>query len=89
MRPLDDPRLDVALAQRDRKHHKGPRMMHANDRVRVRLNVIYQQKDVAKKLGARWDPGMKLWWLPADDQAAIYRAKELGFLPEADVVTVR
>jgi Domain of unknown function (DUF5710) len=39
-------------------------MMYANDKVRVWLNVTYQQKDVAKNLGARWDPAEKLWWLP-------------------------
>jgi hypothetical protein len=55
LRPLDDPRLDAALAQLDRKRHKAPGMMYANDKVRVRLNVTYQQKDVAKNLGAsRW-----------------------------------
>jgi Domain of unknown function (DUF5710) len=89
LRALDDPRLDVALAQLDRKRHKAPGMMYANDKVRVRLNVTYQQKDVAKNLGARWDPGQKFWWLPADNHAAINRAKELGFLPAADVVPVR
>jgi len=89
LRPLDDPRLDAALAQLDRKRHKAPGMMYANDKVRVWLNVTYQQKDVAKNLGARWDPAEKLWWLPADNRAAINRAKELGFLPAADVVAVR
>ena len=84
MRPLDDPRLDAALAQLE-----SSGMMYANDKVRVWLNVTYQQKDVAKNLGARWDPAEKLWWLPADNHAAINRAKELGFLPAADVVAVR
>jgi hypothetical protein len=83
------PDLTRLLAQLDRKRHKAPGMMYANDKVRVWLNVTYQQKDVAKNLGARWDPAEKLWWLPADDHAAINRAKELGFLPAADVVAVR
>jgi hypothetical protein len=45
------PDFDAALAQLDRKRHKAPGMMYANDKVRVWLNVTYQQKDVAKNLG--------------------------------------
>ena len=86
LRPLDDPKLDAALAQLDRKRNKAPGMVYANDKIRVRLNVTYEQKDVAKNLGARWDLAEKFWWLPADNHAAISRAKELGFLQAADVV---
>src|SRR5262249_17067603 len=41
LRPLDDPRLDAALAQLDRKRYKAPGIAHANDKARVRLNVTY------------------------------------------------
>jgi hypothetical protein len=29
------------------------------------LNVSYVEKDIAKKLGARWDPAAKKWYVPA------------------------
>lgn len=31
---------------------------------KVYLNVPFAQKDAAKALGARWDPGMKKWYVP-------------------------
>ena len=31
--------------------------------MRVNLNVPYAQKDEAKKLGARWDPARKIWYV--------------------------
>jgi hypothetical protein len=30
---------------------------------RVYLNVPYDEKDEAKKMGARWDPNCKLWFV--------------------------
>jgi hypothetical protein len=33
---------------------------------KVYLNVSYEQKDVAKSLGARWDPERKMWYAPDD-----------------------
>jgi hypothetical protein len=29
------------------------------------LNVPFMEKDVAKNLGARWDPQKKLWYAPS------------------------
>ena len=34
-------------------------------RRRVVLNVPYREKDEAKKLGARWDPECRTWFVPA------------------------
>jgi hypothetical protein len=31
---------------------------------RIDLNVPFHEKDQAKALGARWDPGRKLWYVP-------------------------
>ncbi|WP_416776505.1 DUF5710 domain-containing protein [Xenorhabdus budapestensis] len=31
---------------------------------RIDLNVPYDEKDEAKKLGARWDPASKTWFIP-------------------------
>jgi hypothetical protein len=31
---------------------------------RIDLNVSFRDKDQAKALGARWDPGRKLWYVP-------------------------
>ena len=34
------------------------------DTGRIDLNVPYEEKDIAKTLGARWDPERKQWYLP-------------------------
>ena len=34
------------------------------------LNVPYEQKDTAKQLGARWDPGAERWYVPAGTDPA-------------------
>ena len=31
---------------------------------RIYLNVPYEEKDAAKKLGARWDPEQRKWYIP-------------------------
>ena len=30
--------------------------------IRIYLNVPYEEKEEAKKLGAKWDPGRKKWY---------------------------
>ncbi len=42
--------------------------------------VPFERKEEAKKLGARWSPGDKAWWLPAGDEKAIAQAQKLGFV---------
>ena len=32
-------------------------------KMRINLNCPYDQKDEAKALGARWDPGLKVWYI--------------------------
>ena len=78
LRSLDDPKLDEALLRLDCKRHKAKPPTE-----RVRLNVPYEQKDAAKKLGARWDGTERVWWLSAENETAINRAKALGFLPKS------
>ncbi len=34
------------------------------------LNVSYKDRDLAKKLGARWDPSVKRWYCPAGSPLA-------------------
>lgn len=34
------------------------------------LNVSYEDRDLAKKLGARWDPSVKRWYCPANSPLA-------------------
>ena len=34
--------------------------------IRIYLNVPYEEKEEAKKLGARWDQGNKKWYIPKD-----------------------
>ena len=31
---------------------------------KIYLNVSYAEKDEAKKLGAKWDPAKKKWYMP-------------------------
>ena len=33
---------------------------------KIYLTVPYKEKDEAKKLGARWDPDSKLWYIPLE-----------------------
>lgn len=35
--------------------------------MRVNLKVPFAEKDEAKKLGARWDPARKLWYVDGKD----------------------
>ena len=34
------------------------------------LNVSYKDRELAKKLGARWDPSVKRWYCPAGSPLA-------------------
>lgn len=34
------------------------------------LNVSYKDRDLAKKLGARWDPSVKRWFCPSGSALA-------------------
>jgi hypothetical protein len=34
------------------------------------LNVSYKDRDLAKRLGARWDPSVKRWYCPAGSPLA-------------------
>lgn len=37
---------------------------------RVDLNVPFEEKELAKKLGARWDPDKKVWYAPSGTKLA-------------------
>jgi exodeoxyribonuclease VII large subunit len=47
---------------------------------RFHLNVPYSEKDIAKSLGARWDPGVKKWYVTAGVDLSLFGA----WLPEDD-----
>jgi hypothetical protein len=80
LRPLDDTALDDPLARLNRKRHKTGTAREPKPEVeRVRLKVPYERKDEAKKLGARWSPADRAWWLPADKTEAMAKARDLGF----------
>ncbi|XNO40671.1 DUF5710 domain-containing protein (plasmid) [Sinorhizobium meliloti] len=85
LRPFDDPHIDAALAALDRKRGKGKRETtegteDADQVTRLRLNVPFERKEEAKRIGARWWPAEKTWWLPKDNSAALFQARSLGFL---------
>lgn len=78
LRPLNDPRIADALAAVDKKRGKN---RSEPPRDRIELKVTFADKDKAKKLGARWDPQTKTWWLPGQATAKIKeQARKLGFL---------
>ncbi len=77
LRSLDDPLLDKALSRLDKKRHKnGPKSQVE----KFLLTVPFERKEEAKKIGARWSPADKAWWLPASDDVAISKARTLGFV---------
>ena len=39
--------------------------MEKKESGRIYLNVPYEEKEQAKKLGAKWDQGVKEWYVPA------------------------
>ena len=82
LRPLDEPAIDMALAALDRKRgkSKGGSMQASADMARVRLTATFAQRDQAKRIGARWWPEEKTWWLEADNVAAVEKARSLGLL---------
>ena len=67
----------MALARLDKKRHKSEPMLEVE---KVWLKVTYQRKEEAKRLGARWSPPVKAWWLRADKNTAIAEARKLGFI---------
>jgi hypothetical protein len=77
LRPLDDPALDAALARLDKKRNKLGAKLEVE---KVWLAVPFARKEEAKKLGARWSPADKAWWLPAGDATAIAKARQLGLV---------
>ncbi len=40
---------------------------------RIYLNVPYNKKDIAKDLGAWWDPQIKKWYAPRSINGKFYR----------------
>jgi len=40
-------------------------------KARTYINVAYKDRDLAKRLGARWDATVKRWYCPADSTLAL------------------
>lgn len=82
LRPLDDPGINAAFEALDRR--RGRKTSDAesvgSEEGRVYLSVPFSHKEEAKRIGARWSPTEKAWWLPAGDATAITAARNLGFL---------
>ena len=46
------------------------------------LDVAYKDRDLAKRLGARWDPSVKRWYCPAgSDLARIFGWRQAAVAP--------
>jgi hypothetical protein len=75
---VDDPALDAVLATLDRKRHKS---IPPPEVEKIWLVVSYDRKDEAKKIGARWSPADRSWWLPAANAEVIDKARTLDSTP--------
>jgi hypothetical protein len=83
LRPLDDPEADAALHQLNKK--RGKAYKDTSDIEKVWLKVLFDRKDEAKALDARWSPEDKKWWLAADKLDALEKAKQKKFIvPEVE-----
>ena len=40
---------------------------------RVYLNCPYEEKDLCKGAGGRWDPDVKKWYVPEDDDPNMFK----------------
>lgn len=78
LRSLDDPEIAAALVKNDRRRNPKSDVEEFN---RLLLNLPFEQKDKAKALGAKWDGANKKWWVKAEDEIAIAKARKLGFTP--------
>ena len=43
------------------------------------LEVSYDDRDLAKKIGAHWSPLLSAWWMASDDHVGLRKAEALGF----------
>lgn len=94
LRPPEDNAIAQALYVLDKKRQKLPGMHHGptqqsssrgpavSDAQRVYLSVPFARKEEAKRIGARWSPENRMWWIAKSDANAIAKARELGFGPQ-------
>ena len=53
------------------------------------LNVDYEDRDLAKRLGARWDPALKRWYYPKGSPLAkVFGWRAAGAANDAAASTV-
>lgn len=75
MRSLSDPSIELAVQGFDRRQpastEVGPMVF---------LSVPFARRDEAKRIGARWSPSEKRWWLAPTNEEALTKARALGFL---------
>ena len=52
---------------------KGITMSHATKarKTKTYIDVAYKDRELAKRLGARWDASVKRWYCPADSTLAL------------------
>lgn len=71
---------DTAVTANLARHDRRKKTSNADQTTRVELSVPYARKDEAKAIGARWDAAKKVWWIAADNKAALTKAIEGGLL---------
>ncbi len=55
----NDPWADIGYV----RHSDKSKRPTVDKRTRVNLNVPYSQRETAKKMGAKWDPGIRKWYI--------------------------
>ncbi len=76
LRVFDDTAIAASVAQHDRRKIVAT----ADQATRVELRVPYVRKEEAKAIGARWDAAKKVWWIAAENDVALAKAREGGLL---------
>ncbi len=96
LRPLEDKAIAQALHALDKKRQKLPGMRHVprqqsssrspaeSEAERVFLMVPFARKEEAKRIGARWSPENRMWWISKSDSSALVQAEKLGFHPKTE-----
>lgn len=59
-------------------------MSRTTSKTKTYINVAYKDRDLAKRLGAKWDPSVKRWYCPSDSTLAlIYKWRKAPLVPAA------
>jgi hypothetical protein len=82
LRPLDDPSIAETIIRMDRRRTTSPAIDLASQ---IALDVPFERKDEARKIGAKWSAADKKWWLKRDNSKSLEQAFALGFIKQLPI----